>query len=102
VDEDRRRGAAGGDDQRGDVAKVLAAAAVQGVIFSHARRGRPLRRKGWRYLTGAWPGEKRPDPTTEHEAALGERRQLILEAPEVARQQRVERPPRRPSRRTQR
>ena len=44
-------------------AKVIGAAAVQGVIFRVTRvvvdRYGAI---GWRYLTGAWPGEKRPDP----------------------------------------
>ena len=43
--------------------RVLAAAAMQGVIFRVTRvavdRYGAI---GWRYLTGTWPGEKRPDP----------------------------------------
>ena len=43
--------------------RVLAAAAVQGVIFRLTRvavdRWGAI---GWRHLTGTWPGEKRPDP----------------------------------------
>ena len=43
-------------------AKLLSAAAVQGVIFRMTRvvvdRYGAI---GWNYLTGAWPGEKRPD-----------------------------------------
>ncbi len=43
--------------------KLLAAAAVQGVIFRTVRvtvdRYGAL---GWHYLTGNWPGEIRPDP----------------------------------------
>jgi Protein of unknown function (DUF4235) len=43
--------------------RLLAAAAVQGVIFKTVRvtvdRYGAI---GWRYLTGTWPGEKRPDP----------------------------------------
>jgi Protein of unknown function (DUF4235) len=43
--------------------RLLAAAAVQGVIFKVTRvvvdRYGAI---GWRYLTGNWPGEKRPDP----------------------------------------
>jgi Protein of unknown function (DUF4235) len=43
--------------------KVLGAAALQGVIFKTTRvvvdRYGAV---GWRYLTGVWPGEKRPDP----------------------------------------
>jgi Protein of unknown function (DUF4235) len=44
-------------------ARVLTAAAVQGVIFRIVRvvvdRYGAI---GWRYLTGVWPGEKAPDP----------------------------------------
>jgi hypothetical protein len=44
-------------------AKVLSAAAVQGMVFQTVRaavnRGGAT---GFRYLTGVWPGEKRPDP----------------------------------------
>jgi hypothetical protein len=43
--------------------KILAAAAVQGMIFKSVRvvvdRYGAV---GWSYLTGSWPGEKRPDP----------------------------------------
>ena len=43
--------------------KVLSAAAVQGIVFQTTRaavnRGGA---EGFRYLTGVWPGEKRPDP----------------------------------------
>jgi hypothetical protein len=43
--------------------RVLAAAAVQGLIFRTVRvaveRWGAI---GWHYLTGMWPGEKRPDP----------------------------------------
>jgi hypothetical protein len=43
--------------------RVLAAAAVQGVIFRVTKvavdRYGAI---GWRHLTGTWPGEKRPDP----------------------------------------
>ena len=43
--------------------KVLGAAALQGVIFKMTRvvvdRYGAV---GWNYLTGVWPGEKRPDP----------------------------------------
>ena len=42
--------------------KVLAAAALQGLIFRLVRvvvdRYGAI---GWSYLTGVWPGEKRPD-----------------------------------------
>jgi hypothetical protein len=44
-------------------AKVVASAAVQGVIFRVTKvvvdRYGAI---GWNYLTGSWPGEKRPDP----------------------------------------
>jgi uncharacterized protein DUF4235 len=44
-------------------ARVVGAAAVQGVIFKVVRvvvdRYGAI---GWRHLTGVWPGEKRPDP----------------------------------------
>ena len=43
--------------------KLLGAAAVQGIVFRTVRvtvdRYGAL---GWHYLTGIWPGEKRPDP----------------------------------------
>jgi hypothetical protein len=43
--------------------RVLAAAAVQGVIFRVTRvavdRYGAI---GWRHLTGTWPGEKTPEP----------------------------------------
>jgi hypothetical protein len=43
--------------------KVLSAAAVQGMVFQTVRaavnRGGA---EGFRYLTGVWPGDKRPDP----------------------------------------
>jgi hypothetical protein len=43
--------------------RLLAASAVQGVIFKVVRvivdRYGAI---GWRHLTGVWPGEKRPDP----------------------------------------
>ena len=43
--------------------KILSAAALQGVIFKTTRV--VIDRygaTGWNYLTGVWPGEKRPDP----------------------------------------
>ena len=47
--------------------RVLAVAAVQGVIFKVTRvavdRYGAI---GWRHLTGVWPGEKRPDPEDDH------------------------------------
>ena len=43
--------------------KILAAAALQGMIFKSTRvivdRYGAV---GWNYLTGFWPGEKYPDP----------------------------------------
>jgi hypothetical protein len=46
--------------------KVIAAAALEGVIFKTVRvvvdRYGAM---GWSYLTGVWPGEKRPDPDDE-------------------------------------
>jgi hypothetical protein len=43
--------------------KILAAAAIQGMIFRTTRvvvdRYGAV---GWHYLTGVWPGEKHPDP----------------------------------------
>jgi hypothetical protein len=49
--------------QEADWSKVLAAAAVQGMIFRGTRAAVDrYGAKGWYYLTGSWPGEKRPDP----------------------------------------
>jgi len=43
--------------------KLLAAAAAQGMIFRVVRVAVDrFGAKGWTYLTGAWPGERRPDP----------------------------------------
>ena len=43
--------------------KVLAAAAVEGVSFKLTRAAVDrYGAKGWYHLTGAWPGEERPDP----------------------------------------
>lgn len=43
--------------------KVLAAAALQGVIFRVTRvLVDRYGAKGFAYLTGVWPGERRPDP----------------------------------------
>ncbi len=43
--------------------KILSAAAMQGIIFKTTRvvvdRYGAV---GWNYLTGSWPGERRPDP----------------------------------------
>jgi len=44
-------------------AKLLTAAAVQGVIFKTTRVVVDrYGARGWATLTGTWPGEKRPDP----------------------------------------
>jgi len=44
-------------------AKLLTAAAVQGVIFKTTRVVVDrYGARGWSFLTGTWPGEKRPDP----------------------------------------
>ena len=43
--------------------RLLAAAAIQGVIFRVTRFVVDrYGAKGFYYLTGVWPGEKRPDP----------------------------------------
>jgi hypothetical protein len=43
--------------------KVLFAAAVQGAVFFAVRVAvNRSGAKGFHYLTGIWPGEKRPDP----------------------------------------
>jgi Protein of unknown function (DUF4235) len=43
--------------------KILATAALQGMIFKSTRAIIDRHgANGWYYLTGAWPGEKRPDP----------------------------------------
>jgi hypothetical protein len=44
-------------------AKVIAAAALEGMIFKSTRVVVDrYGAAGWNYLTGVWPGEKRPDP----------------------------------------
>jgi uncharacterized protein DUF4235 len=49
--------------ERASWRNILAAAAVQGIIFRLTRvavdRWGAI---GWRHLTGTWPGEKTPDP----------------------------------------
>jgi hypothetical protein len=51
-----------GTTQQAPWGKVLAAAALQGVIFKTTRVVVDrYGAKGWTYLTGSWPGEKRPD-----------------------------------------
>ena len=45
------------------IGKVLAAAALQGMVFKTVRA--TVDRKmaeGTRYVTGIWPGERKPDP----------------------------------------
>jgi len=52
-----------GTTQEASWVKVLGAAALQGVIFKTVRVVVDrYGATGWRYLTGVWPGEKRPDP----------------------------------------
>jgi hypothetical protein len=52
-----------GTTQRAPWGKVLSAAALQGVIFKTTRVVVDrYGAQGWYYLTGSWPGEKRPDP----------------------------------------
>jgi hypothetical protein len=52
-----------GTTQHAPWVKILGAAALQGVIFKTTRvvvdRYGAV---GWNYLTGVWPGERRPDP----------------------------------------
>ncbi|MGI8780747.1 MAG: DUF4235 domain-containing protein [Solirubrobacteraceae bacterium] len=54
-----------GTTQHAPWVKILGAAALQGMIFKTTRvvvdRYGAV---GWSYLTGSWPGEKRPDPDT--------------------------------------
>jgi hypothetical protein len=49
--------------EQADWTKIITAAAVQGVIFKVTRvvvdRNAA---QGYAYLTGTWPGEKKPDP----------------------------------------
>jgi hypothetical protein len=43
--------------------KILSAAALQGMIFKSTRVVVDrYGATGWNYLTGSWPGEKRPNP----------------------------------------
>jgi len=49
--------------QEADWSKVLVTAALQGLIFKATRAAIDRQgAKGFHYLTGAWPGEKRPKP----------------------------------------
>ena len=44
-------------------AKVLSAAAIQGMVFQTVRAAvNRSGAEGFRWLTGVWPGQKRPDP----------------------------------------
>ena len=48
---------------------------------------------GWHYLTGSWPGEKRPDPDDDYrddETALAVVRERVLEAGEVVLQEQLQ------------
>jgi hypothetical protein len=48
--------------------KIVGAAALQGVIFKTTRVVVDrYAATGWRYLTGYWPGEKRPKPISDDE-----------------------------------
>jgi hypothetical protein len=52
-----------GTTQEATWVKIVGAAAMQGIVFKTTRvvvdRYGAI---GWNYLTGSWPGEKRPDP----------------------------------------
>ena len=51
-----------GTTQQARWGKILAAAALQGMIFKSTRVVVDrYAAAGWNYLTGSWPGEKRPD-----------------------------------------
>ncbi len=51
-----------GTTQQAPWGKILAAAALQGMIFRSTREVvNRYGAVGWSYLTGSWPGEKRPD-----------------------------------------
>ena len=51
-----------GTTEEAEWPKVLAAAALQGVIFQTVRViVNRYGAMGWRHLTGVWPGEKHPD-----------------------------------------
>ncbi len=59
----RRRGPAKATTELAPWPKLLVAAALQGMIYRITRVvvDRELA-QGWAYLTGVWPGERRPDP----------------------------------------
>ena len=45
------------------IGKVLAAAALQGMVFKVVRAAVDRQMaQGTRYITGVWPGERKPDP----------------------------------------
>lgn len=49
--------------QEADWPKILGAAAVQGMVFKTTRAVVDRQgAKGFEFLTGTWPGDKRPDP----------------------------------------
>jgi hypothetical protein len=49
--------------QEADWPKILAAAAMQGLVFKTVRAVADRNMaQGFAYLTGTWPGEKHPDP----------------------------------------
>lgn len=49
--------------EEADWVKILSAAALQGVIFKLTRAVVDRNAaQGFAYLTGSWPGEKRPEP----------------------------------------
>jgi Protein of unknown function (DUF4235) len=51
-----------GTTEQAPWAKIIGAAALQGVIFKTTRVVVDrYAATGWRYITGSWPGEKRPD-----------------------------------------
>jgi hypothetical protein len=52
-----------GTTQHAPWIKILGAAALQGMIFRSTRVVVDrYGATGWSYLTGVWPGEKRPEP----------------------------------------
>jgi hypothetical protein len=52
-----------GTTQNAPWVKILSAAAMQGIIFKTVRVVVDrYGATGWNYLTGSWPGEKRPKP----------------------------------------
>ena len=52
-----------GTTQNAPWVKILSAAAMEGIIFKTVRVVVDrYGATGWNYLTGSWPGEKRPKP----------------------------------------